>query len=190
MSDTQTTDNDVKRAAKGDTLAKGRFRFVTDQTRLVEKANKNGYRQVVSKVYPLKDVDDAGSADFRVSESLWIPLPIRNPDIEGHTVDGKTLRDAATTFNALFPERIVFVGKKKEDGSYKTDAEYEEEKELQLMEVQTLAKEILSNPSMLDDHFFYASTTPKDKGNGNWLNYLSPQLFGDQELTPPEKFIA
>jgi len=191
MTDVTQEDRDAaRRAARGDQLVPGNFRFITDGARVTEKANKNGFKQAVASAYPLRDPDDAGSADFRVKETLWIALPLENPEIEGHKVDAKTLKDAAGYFNALFPERIPFVRKKKEDGTYKTDKEYQEELEGVYLQTRVLAREIVANPSMLDDLFFYGSTTLKTNGNGNWLNNVFPVLTGDRKLTPASEFIA
>lgn len=191
MTDVTQEDRDVaRRAARGDQLTTGTFRFVVDGARVIDKPNKGGDTQVTASAYPLKDPDDAGSADFRVRETLWIPIPLENPEIEGHKVSAKTLRDAAGYFHAMFPERIGFVSKKNADGSYKTDKEFQTETEELFVQVRVLAREVLANPSMLDDKFFYASTTPKTNGNGNWLNDVFATLVGERRLTPADQFIA
>jgi hypothetical protein len=180
----------VKRAMQGDQLAAVTARFKTTSARVLEKPNaKTGNYTAVCDVVVLKDENDANSEDARFEETLWITLPLRNPDIEGHRVDLKTQRETARILHALFPDRVPYVSKKDANGAWRPDREVEAEETTQLVDAMVLATEIRANPKLLEDKFFYAKTAPKTTGKGSWFNSVSPEKLPSMALSDPSTYL-
>lgn len=195
MTDVSTIDRSeiekaVRAAMAGDQLAAVTARFKITGARALEKPNaKTGNYTVVADVVPLKDENDSNSADNRFEETLWITLPLRNPDIDGHRVDLKTQRETARTLHALFPDRVPYVAKKDANGAWRPDREVAAEEESQLVESMILAAEIRANPALLVDKYFYAKTQPKSTGKGSWINSISAEKLPSMTLTDPSGFL-
>jgi hypothetical protein len=188
--DRSAIEAEVRRTMQGDQLAAVTARFKVTGARALEKPNaKTGNFTIVADVIPLKDENDSNSGDHRFEETLWITLPLRNPDIDGHRVDLKTQRETARTLHALFPDRVPYVAKKDANGAWRPDREVAAEEESQLIESMVLATELRADATQLVGKYFYAKTAPKTTGKGVWFNSVTNEKLPSMVMTDPIQFL-
>lgn len=171
----------VTKAKKVSTLAKGD-----------KKGNGKDCPQFVLDVSPLTDDTDTASAQGQLEESVWLLLPVINPDIEGHTVSVDALKSARWEFRAFFSDRLPHVeaptkGSKDQDAW----AAYNAAIEAQLPEVINIAYDILEGKVKLENMLFYASTTTKTNGKGGYfINTKSAEPLPGKVVGVPEELVS
>lgn len=182
---------EVAAAMRGDSLAAVTARFKVTGARYNAKGNaRDGNTSFALDVVPLKDENDANSEDNRFEETLWVTYPGRNPEVDGHRVSREEQEKTARILHALFPDRVAFVSKKNEDGTFKSDRQYDAELAPVLVDSMVLAAELKANPAQFTDTYFYASTKPKTSGKGSFFNGIAPTLLAGKSVSDPSTFLA
>jgi hypothetical protein len=139
--------------------------------------NGAGCISLAVRVAPMKTPGDLGTVQNHLEATIWLNLPIVNPDVEGHTVDQTTTNKSTSLLSAFAPDRVPYVSKKNPDGTWDNSKETKARIQAAQVEAAVYATEIAENPDLLKDVTFVATTkqAPADKG-GYYLNGITPEL--------------
>ena len=146
--------------------------------------------QYLIRVAPLAVENDLNSVQMQYEETLWVTLPLRNLDIEGHTVGNSVTNDAAKVFIGVAPDRVQYVDKGNPTDGWKNDPETKAARARQEVATAELATDLLSGDYKLIDRTFYGDVKHKKSEKGGYrINGIAPTLLDGKEFNAPEEFV-
>jgi hypothetical protein len=144
----------------------------------------------IVRVAPLAIEDDKNSVQMEFEESIWITLPLRNLDIEGHTVGNSVTNDAAKTLVGIAPDRVQYVDKGNPTDGWKNDPETKAARSRQEIAVAEVSTDLLSGAYKTVGTMFYGDVKHKKSDKGGYrINSIAATLLDGKEFNAPVEFV-
>jgi len=144
----------------------------------------------IVRVAPLAIENDPNSVAMEFEETLWVTLPLRNLDIEGHTVGNSVTNDAAKTLVGIAPDRVQYVDKGNPTDGWKNDPETKAARSRQEIAVAEVATDLLSGAYKTVGTLFYGDVKHKKSDKGGYrINSIAATLLDGKEFNAPVEFV-
>lgn len=186
----QRVRNQVRKTFTKQAPADGIYQFVVTSTAKLENPSRGdregkgaGCPTVAMRVAPLAIEGDRSSVKMQYETTVWLTLPVLNPDIENHIVDDTTSNKFKNIMAAVAPDRVPYVAAKNPDGTW-DNSKATKERQLQArIDAEILAAEINEGTFNLDDLVFYATAKKAEGKDGYYVNGLRSELAPGETLS-------
>lgn len=142
------------------------------------------------RVAPLAVENDLNSVQMQFEETVFITLPLKNLDIEGHEIGPGVTDEARKIFQAIAPERVPYVDRGT-PGNWKNDPATNAATNEQALQTDILAADLVSGDAKIGEGVtFYGDVKHKKSEKGGYrIKAMSAELLDGKTWSEPVEFV-